>query len=80
MCVLLFQCRENKFGREIYKLCVFNFLTIFCDAFLLNYPRKWVCLTSPVAFSLNHRCGQLNYILQIYEFTVQAILIVCLTG
>nr|XP_046261552.1 transmembrane channel-like protein 7 isoform X2 [Scatophagus argus] len=42
ICVLLFQCRENKFGREMYKLCIFNFLTTFCDAFLLNYPRKLV--------------------------------------
>ncbi|XP_008278488.1 transmembrane channel-like protein 7 [Stegastes partitus] len=35
-----FQCSENKFGREMYKLCIFNFLATFCNAFLLNYPRK----------------------------------------
>ncbi|KAM7009828.1 transmembrane channel-like protein 8 [Tautogolabrus adspersus] len=35
-------CRQNKFGREMYKLCIFNFLAIFCSAFLLNYPRKLV--------------------------------------
>ncbi|XP_073328630.1 transmembrane channel-like protein 7 [Pagrus major] len=33
-------CRENKFGREMYKLCNFNFLATFCSAFLLNYPMK----------------------------------------
>uniref|UniRef100_A0A3Q1B360 Transmembrane channel-like protein n=1 Tax=Amphiprion ocellaris TaxID=80972 RepID=A0A3Q1B360_AMPOC len=31
---------ENKFGREMYKLCIFNFLATFCATFLLNYPRK----------------------------------------
>ncbi|KAG8015164.1 Transmembrane channel-like protein 7 [Nibea albiflora] len=36
------QCMENKFGREMYKLCIFNFLATFCNAFLLNYPRKLV--------------------------------------
>ncbi|XP_051239757.1 transmembrane channel-like protein 7 [Dicentrarchus labrax] len=36
------QCRENKIGREMYKLCIFNFLATFCNAFLLNYPRKLV--------------------------------------
>ncbi|XP_068448566.1 transmembrane channel-like protein 7 [Clinocottus analis] len=35
-----FHCRENMFGREMYKLCIFNFLATFCNAFLLNYPRK----------------------------------------
>ncbi|XP_041789326.1 transmembrane channel-like protein 7 [Chelmon rostratus] len=34
------QCRENKFGREMYKLCIFNFLATFSSAFLLSYPRK----------------------------------------
>lgn len=34
------ECRENEIGREMYKLCIFNFLTTFCNAFLLNYPRK----------------------------------------
>ncbi|XP_036965426.1 transmembrane channel-like protein 7 [Acanthopagrus latus] len=33
-------CRENKFGREMYKLCNFNFLATLCNAFLLSYPRK----------------------------------------
>ncbi|KAA8595165.1 hypothetical protein FQN60_012300 [Etheostoma spectabile] len=35
-----FPCRENMFGREMYKLCIFNFLANFCNVFLLNYPRK----------------------------------------
>lgn len=48
------QCPENKFGREMYKLCIFNFLATFCLAFLLNYPRKWVCPRSRVAFPLSH--------------------------
>ncbi|XP_042341668.1 transmembrane channel-like protein 7 [Plectropomus leopardus] len=35
-----FHCGENRFGREMYKLCIFNFLATFCNTFLLNYPRK----------------------------------------
>lgn len=50
--VLLSQCRENKFGQEIYRLCIFNFLTTFTNAFLVSYPKKWVWLTA--VFSL---CG-----------------------
>ncbi|KAM4584062.1 transmembrane channel-like protein 7 isoform 2-T2 [Odontesthes bonariensis] len=33
-------CWENQFGREMYKMCIFNFLATFCNAFLFNYPRK----------------------------------------
>lgn len=54
---------ENRFGREMYKLCIFNFLATFCNAFLLNYPRKWVWLKSTVAFSFSHHCslnGKIN--------------------
>ncbi|XP_028262103.1 transmembrane channel-like protein 8 isoform X2 [Parambassis ranga] len=36
------RCWENHFGREMYKLCIFNFLATFCNAFLWNYPRKLV--------------------------------------
>ncbi|XP_040892312.1 transmembrane channel-like protein 7 isoform X2 [Toxotes jaculatrix] len=46
------QCRENQFGREMYKLCIFNFLATFSNAFLLNYPRKLIqkkCPTSLLA-------------------------------
>ncbi|XP_037328859.2 transmembrane channel-like protein 7 isoform X1 [Pungitius pungitius] len=35
-----FRCRENVFGREMYKLCIFNFLATLCSTFLLNYPWK----------------------------------------
>ncbi|CAJ1053728.1 transmembrane channel-like protein 7 [Xyrichtys novacula] len=46
------QCRPNRFGREMYKLCIFNFLATFCNAFLLSFPRKLVqecCPTSLLA-------------------------------
>ncbi|XP_035039734.2 transmembrane channel-like protein 7 isoform X2 [Hippoglossus stenolepis] len=33
-------CRENQFGREMYKLCIFNFLATFCNTFLFSYPRN----------------------------------------
>ncbi|CAN9509917.1 unnamed protein product [Ophioblennius macclurei] len=35
-------CRENQLGREMYKLCIFNFLETFCSTFLLDFPRKLV--------------------------------------
>ncbi|XP_072240432.1 transmembrane channel-like protein 7 [Leuresthes tenuis] len=38
--ILSSTCRENHFGREMYKMCIFNFLATFCNAFLFNYPRK----------------------------------------
>lgn len=44
ICLHLLQCWENRLGREMYKLCIFNFLASFCNAFLLSYPRKWVFL------------------------------------
>ncbi|KAF7656021.1 hypothetical protein LDENG_00047370 [Lucifuga dentata] len=34
------KCWENQFGREMYKLFVFNFLATFCNTFFFNYPRK----------------------------------------
>lgn len=64
LCVFLQrQCSENQFGREMYKLCIFNFLATFCDAFLLNYPRKCVCSGSAFSFCLSQRCdlnGKIN--------------------
>ncbi|KAM4604368.1 transmembrane channel-like protein 7 isoform 2-T2 [Polymixia lowei] len=33
------QCWENRFGREIYKLYVFDFLAYVCITLFLNYPR-----------------------------------------
>ncbi|KAI9533886.1 hypothetical protein NQZ68_018254 [Dissostichus eleginoides] len=44
------QCLENLFGREMYKLCIFNFLTAFCNAFFLNYPRKLLHEKYPSSF------------------------------
>nr|XP_040041737.1 transmembrane channel-like protein 7 [Gasterosteus aculeatus aculeatus] len=41
------RCRENVFGREMYKLCIFNFLATFCSTFLLNYPWKLLQETYP---------------------------------
>ncbi|XP_069386898.1 transmembrane channel-like protein 7 isoform X2 [Paralichthys olivaceus] len=35
-------CWENHFGREMYKLSIFNFLATFCNTFLFDYPRKLV--------------------------------------
>ncbi|XP_053713647.1 transmembrane channel-like protein 7 isoform X1 [Synchiropus splendidus] len=34
------QHREDHFGQEMYKLCVFSFLTTVCKAFLLSFPKK----------------------------------------
>lgn len=44
------QCWENQFGREMYKLCIFNFLTTFSFAFFINYPRKFVQDKFPSSF------------------------------
>ncbi|XP_057698420.1 transmembrane channel-like protein 7 isoform X2 [Corythoichthys intestinalis] len=44
------QCSENQFGREMYKLCIFNFLATFCNAFFFNYPRKLVQEKFPSSF------------------------------
>lgn len=43
-------CRENQFGREMYKLCIFNFLITFCSTFFLNYPRKLLREMYPSSF------------------------------
>lgn len=34
------RCWENQYGREMYKLCIFNFLATCSFAFFINYPRK----------------------------------------
>ncbi|CAK6973423.1 transmembrane channel-like protein 7 [Scomber scombrus] len=44
------KCRENQFGREMYKLCIFNFLITFCNTFFLNYPRKLLRKKYPSSF------------------------------
>uniref|UniRef100_A0A3Q4N9V7 Transmembrane channel-like protein n=1 Tax=Neolamprologus brichardi TaxID=32507 RepID=A0A3Q4N9V7_NEOBR len=33
------KCKENQFGREMYKLSIFNFLATFFNVFFFNYPR-----------------------------------------
>ncbi|XP_071032181.1 transmembrane channel-like protein 7 isoform X2 [Oncorhynchus clarkii lewisi] len=35
------ECWENQFGKEMYKLSVFDFLACFCNTFFIVYPRKW---------------------------------------
>ncbi|XP_045073590.1 transmembrane channel-like protein 7 [Coregonus clupeaformis] len=36
------ECWENQFGKEMYKLSVFDFLACFCNTFFIDYPRKWL--------------------------------------
>lgn len=36
------ECWENQFGKEMYKLAVFDFLACFCNTFFIAYPRKWL--------------------------------------
>lgn len=33
-------CRETEFGKEMYKLTIFQLLASFCNTFLVAYPRK----------------------------------------
>ncbi|CAB1344383.1 unnamed protein product [Coregonus sp. 'balchen'] len=35
-------CWENQFGKEMYKLSVYDFLACFCNTFFIAYPRKWL--------------------------------------
>ncbi|XP_077096432.1 transmembrane channel-like protein 7 isoform X2 [Siphateles boraxobius] len=35
-------CRENAFGKEMYKLTIFNFLECFFNAFFVAYPRTFL--------------------------------------
>ncbi|KAG7485437.1 transmembrane channel 7 [Solea senegalensis] len=55
-------CRENQFGREVYKLCIFNFLATFCTAFLLNYPRKLVQEKYPTSL-LSRLSGKQHFLI-----------------
>uniref|UniRef100_A0A3Q1J2W3 Transmembrane channel-like protein n=1 Tax=Anabas testudineus TaxID=64144 RepID=A0A3Q1J2W3_ANATE len=41
---------DNEIGREIYKMCIFNFLINFCSAIFFNYPRKLVQERYPTSF------------------------------
>ncbi|KAF6739005.1 Transmembrane channel-like protein 7 [Oryzias melastigma] len=55
-------CRENRFGREMYKLCIFNFLATFCSTFLLNYPRKLLQEKFPTSL-LARLCGKQRFLI-----------------
>ncbi|KAM3623172.1 uncharacterized protein V6R79_007941 [Siganus canaliculatus] len=55
-------CRENRLGREMYKLTVFNFLATFCNTFLLNYPRKLVHEKYPRSL-LAQRLGKQQFLI-----------------
>ncbi|RVE75805.1 hypothetical protein OJAV_G00002110 [Oryzias javanicus] len=55
-------CRENRFGREMYKLCIFTFLATFCNAFLLNYPRKLLQEKFPTSL-LARLCGKQRFLI-----------------
>uniref|UniRef100_A0A8C1ZQD3 Transmembrane channel-like protein n=1 Tax=Cyprinus carpio TaxID=7962 RepID=A0A8C1ZQD3_CYPCA len=37
--IMVYQCRENEFGKEMYKLTIFNLLECFFNAFCVAYPR-----------------------------------------
>uniref|UniRef100_A0A3B5MHV3 Transmembrane channel-like protein n=1 Tax=Xiphophorus couchianus TaxID=32473 RepID=A0A3B5MHV3_9TELE len=55
-------CRENQIGIEMYKLCIFNFLTTFCNTFLVNYPRKLLQEKHPTCF-LVRLCGRQRFLI-----------------
>ncbi|KAF1394843.1 hypothetical protein PFLUV_G00005340 [Perca fluviatilis] len=59
------QCGENMFGREMYKLCIFNFLANFCSAFLLNYPRKMMQEKYPSSL-LSRLLGKQRFLIPFY--------------
>ncbi|XP_013869456.1 transmembrane channel-like protein 7 isoform X2 [Austrofundulus limnaeus] len=56
------QCRENQFGREMYKLCIFNFIATFCSTFLLNFPRKLLQEKYPTSL-LARLCGKQHFLI-----------------
>ncbi|XP_017333815.1 transmembrane channel-like protein 7 [Ictalurus punctatus] len=46
------KCRETEFGKEMYKLTIFQLLASFCNTFLVAYPRKLLvekCTTSKLS-------------------------------
>ncbi|XP_022611181.1 transmembrane channel-like protein 7 isoform X1 [Seriola dumerili] len=58
-------CRENQFGREMYKLCIFNFLNTFCNAFLVGYPRKLLREKYPTSL-LTRLLGKQHFPITLY--------------
>lgn len=55
-------CWENQVGREMYKLCIFNFLTAFCFAFFMNYPRKLLQERFPSSL-VTRLCGKQKFLI-----------------
>ncbi|XP_054897485.1 transmembrane channel-like protein 7 [Poeciliopsis prolifica] len=55
-------CRENHIGIQMYKLCIFNFLTNFCNTFLVNYPRKLLQKKHPTCL-LVRLCGRQRFLI-----------------
>ncbi|XP_056227612.1 transmembrane channel-like protein 7 [Seriola aureovittata] len=58
-------CKENQFGREMYKLCIFNFLSTFCNAFLVGYPRKLLREKYPTSL-LTRLLGKQHFPITLY--------------
>ncbi|AWP06115.1 putative transmembrane channel-like protein 8 [Scophthalmus maximus] len=56
------QCKENRFGREICKLSIFNFLAMFFKTFLLEFPRKLVQEKYPTSL-LARRLGTQSFLI-----------------
>ncbi|XP_029359535.1 transmembrane channel-like protein 7 [Echeneis naucrates] len=57
-------CKENQFGKEMYKLCIFNFLNTFCNAFLMDYPRMLLRKKYPRSLLnrlLGKQCFPINF-------------------
>ncbi|XP_056892806.1 transmembrane channel-like protein 7 isoform X1 [Takifugu flavidus] len=55
-------CREKDLGKEMYKLSVFNFLAMFCNAFLFNFPRKLLQESCPSSL-LARLCGKQRFLI-----------------
>ncbi|CAG06020.1 unnamed protein product, partial [Tetraodon nigroviridis] len=60
--LLPFQCRENRLGKEMYKLSIFNFLATICNAFLFNFPRKFLQEACPSSL-LARLSGQQRFLI-----------------
>uniref|UniRef100_H3BZL3 Transmembrane channel-like protein n=1 Tax=Tetraodon nigroviridis TaxID=99883 RepID=H3BZL3_TETNG len=55
-------CRENRLGKEMYKLSIFNFLATICNAFLFNFPRKFLQEACPSSL-LARLSGQQRFLI-----------------
>ncbi|XP_027019025.2 transmembrane channel-like protein 7 isoform X2 [Tachysurus fulvidraco] len=57
-------CGVTEFGKEMYKLTIFQLLAFFCNTFLVAYPRKLLvekCLSS----NLLRRLGKQQFVIQL---------------